>query len=68
MERTVGVIGLGNMGRGMATNLLEAGFPLVAYDVRPEAAAGPVAAGGRGAAGPREAGELAVTRLHVESN
>ena len=28
----VGLIGLGNMGRGLAKNILEAGFPLAAYD------------------------------------
>ena len=32
-ERTVGFIGLGRMGLGMARNLLQAGVPLVAHDV-----------------------------------
>ncbi len=68
MERTVGVIGLGNMGRGMATNLLEAGFPLVAYDVRPDAVEQLAAAGARGADGPREVGELVDTVLVVVLN
>ncbi len=36
MKPTVGFVGLGNMGKGMASNLLKAGFPLVAYDLRPE--------------------------------
>lgn len=39
MQQTIGFIGLGNMGRGMARRLLGAGYPLVVYDV----AAGPVA-------------------------
>ena len=32
--QTVGLIGLGNMGSGMAGNLLRAGYPLVVHDVR----------------------------------
>ncbi|MDG6999721.1 MAG: NAD(P)-dependent oxidoreductase [Nitrososphaerota archaeon] len=34
---TVGLIGVGEMGLPMGINLISAGFPLVAYDVRPEA-------------------------------
>ncbi len=34
MKKRVGFIGLGNMGQPMAGRLLEAGFPLTAYDVR----------------------------------
>ena len=30
---TVGFIGLGNMGRPMASNLARKGFPLVVFDV-----------------------------------
>ena len=33
----VGFIGLGDMGMGMAKNLLKTGFELSAYDIRPEA-------------------------------
>ena len=36
-ERTVGFIGLGRMGSGMARNLLKAGVRLVVWDVLPEA-------------------------------
>ena len=32
----VGLIGLGNMGEGMATNVVSKGFPLVVRDLRPE--------------------------------
>src|SRR5918911_3501410 len=35
--QTVGFIGLGNMGSGMAGNIQQAGYPLVVYDTRPEA-------------------------------
>ena len=34
--KRVGIIGLGNMGMGMAKNLVEAGFPLHGFDVRQE--------------------------------
>ena len=33
MER-VGIIGLGNMGMGMANNLLQSGYSLTAHDIR----------------------------------
>ncbi|MBW1992838.1 MAG: NAD(P)-dependent oxidoreductase [Deltaproteobacteria bacterium] len=36
MENNIGVIGIGNMGFGMSCNLLEAGFNVYVYDVRPE--------------------------------
>ena len=35
---TVGFIGLGNMGGGMSANILRAGYPMVVYDLREEAA------------------------------
>ena len=34
---TVGFIGLGNMGGGMAANIQKAGYPMVVYDIREEA-------------------------------
>ena len=46
--RSVGFIGLGQMGFGMARNLLKAGHDVLAYDVAPE----PLARSRR-AAGPR---------------
>ena len=36
MRKEVGVIGLGNMGFGIASNLLKAGFHVFVYDIRPE--------------------------------
>jgi 2-hydroxy-3-oxopropionate reductase len=33
----IGFIGLGIMGKPMAKNLLKAGYPVVAYDIVPEA-------------------------------
>ncbi|NML47428.1 NAD(P)-dependent oxidoreductase [Ramlibacter sp. G-1-2-2] len=37
MSGIVGVVGLGNMGRGIASRLLETGHKLVVFDVRPQA-------------------------------
>ena len=55
---TVGFIGLGNMGMGMAANIQKADYPLVVHDVR-EAAAQPfVAAGARQAGSAAEVASL----------
>ena len=51
----VGFIGLGRMGRGLATSLCRAGFAVTGYDLRPEAVQNLVDAGGRGAADVAEA-------------
>lgn len=48
----VGYIGLGNMGKNMAINLVKAGIPLTVHDVRPEPVADLVAAGASGADSP----------------
>src|SRR5260370_8204576 len=45
MTRTVGFIGLGNMGGPMALNLVKAGFELVVHDINPARVAPLVAAG-----------------------
>lgn len=42
---TIGMVGLGAMGRSVADHLLTKGFPMIVYDVRPEAAADFVARG-----------------------
>ena len=34
--KRIGFIGLGSMGKAMATNILKAGFPLTVYDIRKE--------------------------------
>lgn len=59
MQPTVGVIGLGNMGYGMALNLLAGGYPVVAYDIRPEPVAALVAAGASAAASPEAVAAVA---------
>lgn len=61
MKQTVGFIGLGNMGKGMASNVLKAGFSLVVYDVRPEPVVELISAGARSAVSVRAVGEQAKT-------
>ena len=56
-KRQVGFIGLGAMGSGMVQSLLRNGFPVKAFDVRPEARAKVVALGATEAKSPREAAE-----------
>jgi len=51
---TVGFIGLGNMGRGMAENLVTKGHSVLAYDVIPEAVTALAAKGAEGAASPAQ--------------
>lgn len=67
LERpAVGLAGLGRMGRGMAANLLAAGFRLTVWNRSPAAAADLVAAGAVLAATPRElaaACEIVLTSL-----
>ena len=41
MAETIGFIGLGNMGLPMCLNLVEAGFDVVALDLRAEPVAAP---------------------------
>jgi 3-hydroxyisobutyrate dehydrogenase len=62
----VGFIGLGTMGRHMASNLIKAGHELVVHDVRREAAEPHVKAGARWADSPRavaETSEVVFTSL-----
>lgn len=43
--KKIGFIGLGIMGKPMAENLLKAGYPLIVYDINPEAVKDLVKAG-----------------------
>ena len=54
MTERVGLIGLGTMGRGMAANLLKAGFDLIVWNRTAARAAELVAAGATRAASPAE--------------
>ena len=49
MDKQVGFIGLGNMGTPMTQRLIEAGYEVWGYDVRPELVEALRKAGGRGA-------------------
>jgi 2-hydroxy-3-oxopropionate reductase len=68
MKPTVGLIGLGLMGKPMALNLLKAGFPLVVWN-RTRAKTDEVAqAGARVAASPREAAAQADVLITMVSD
>ncbi len=60
-SKRVGVIGLGDMGLGMARNLLAAGFTVTGLDLRPARAALLEAAGGKSAASAADLGRAADT-------
>ena len=55
---TVGFIGLGNMGGGMSANIQRAGYPMVVYALREEAAKQLLAGGARLANSPAEVASL----------
>jgi 3-hydroxyisobutyrate dehydrogenase-like beta-hydroxyacid dehydrogenase len=63
MGETIGFVGLGNMGAPMAGRLLDAGHPLVVFDVNARAAAALVARGARQANCVAEVASLAETVL-----
>ena len=55
---TVGFIGLGNMGKGMAGNLQKAGYPMVVHDLREEVTKPFLERGARLASSPAEVARL----------
>jgi len=57
MNRKVGYIGLGNMGKGMAINIAKGGFDLTVYDLNPEPTAELRELGAKVASSNREIGE-----------
>jgi 3-hydroxyisobutyrate dehydrogenase len=62
----VGFVGLGQMGAPMCACVARAGFPVTAFDLRPEATAAAVAAGARagaGAAGCAREADVLITML-----
>jgi 3-hydroxyisobutyrate dehydrogenase-like beta-hydroxyacid dehydrogenase len=59
--QTVGFVGLGNMGRRMSSRLLERGYRVVGYDLRPDALPPLVVKGLTEAKSPREVAEAAET-------
>ena len=68
MTSAVGFIGLGQMGFGMAANLLKAGHDVLAYDVAAEPLARFAALGGRTARHPAQIGaECASVMVMVDA-
>ena len=61
--KTIGMIGLGAMGNHVARHVLEAGFSMVLYDIRPEALTALLEQGARAAADTAELGRQADTVL-----
>jgi 3-hydroxyisobutyrate dehydrogenase-like beta-hydroxyacid dehydrogenase len=59
MNLRVGFIGLGEMGRWMALNVLKSGYPLIVYDIRPEPVQELVGKGASAATNPIEAAKHA---------
>ena len=60
---TVGFIGLGNMGGGMSANIQKAGYKMVVYDLREEAAKPLLEGGARLAGSPAEVASLSDVTL-----
>jgi len=63
MSDLVGVVGLGNMGSGIASRLLDTGHNIVVFDVRTEALQPLAARGARLARSPRDVADQAATVL-----
>lgn len=68
MKPSIGLIGLGLMGRPMGQNLLRAGFPLVVWNRSKDKAADLVRAGAKLAASPREAAGQADVLITIVSD
>lgn len=59
MTINVGYIGVGMIGKIMGTNIMQAGFPLMIYDLRKEAVQEMAKLGAKVAASPKEIGQFA---------
>lgn len=67
-RQRVGLVGIGAMGRGVARNLLDKGFALTGFDVRPEAGEWLLAQGGNMAADLPELGKQCSTFISFVVN
>jgi len=63
MAKHLGFIGLGNMGRPIASRLIAAGYYLTVFDLRPESVAALTERGARAAASPAEVASAVETLL-----
>ena len=68
MAQTIGFIGLGIMGKPMARNLIEAGYPLVVYNRTASKAAELVELGARQVESPKEVGASAEVVITIVSD
>lgn len=68
MAQTIGFIGLGIMGKPMARNLIEAGYPLVVYNRTASKAAELVELGARQVESPKEVGARAEVVITIVSD
>ncbi len=68
MAQTIGFIGLGIMGKPMARNLIEAGYPLVVYNRTTSKAAELVELGARQVESPKEVGASAEVVITIVSD
>jgi len=59
--KRIGIVGIGDMGIGLATNILKEGFSLTGFDLREDRLACLVSMGGEGASSPREVAEKSDT-------
>ena len=66
--RRVGIVGLGDMGMGMARNIIKAGLPLTGFDLREARLAELEKAGGTRAVSSREVGESSDTAFVMVLN
>ena len=66
--QSIGVVGIGNMGSGLAKNLIKAGYAVHGHDLLPERIAEFEALGGKPAANSAEVGahcDAAVSYTHL---
>lgn len=66
--KPIGFIGLGAMGKPMAKNVLKAGIPVIAYDIKSSQVDEIVAQGGQKATSPREIAEKCTTIVMMLPN
>lgn len=66
--KRVGIIGLGCIGRGMAKNLLKAGFPLTAYDINKEALQAVMDMGATAGTNPKDVAEKSDVVISIVLN
>lgn len=68
MDKRIGFIGLGIMGKPMAKNLLKAGYALVVYDINPDAVAEVIAAGAQSAGSAKEVAQQCTVLITMLPN